>query len=315
MTEILEKAYAKVNFGLKILNQSESGDYARQGFHCIESIFQTVDLCDTLRLYKDSSAEKENGCCRILCNSMKLPEKNTINTVYQAFCEISGVSVPSVCVELTKGIPAGGGLGGGSSDAAAVARGLEKLCGIKLSSEGLYYLAEKTGSDVFFFMNCNEDGTGTALVSGRGDKVKRIKSRKDLILLLIFPEESSSTKEAYALVDEMLESLSAKNADESQEVRILHGMIHSCPDFSGLETVYNSPLKEWSFVNYFTPVLKKKLSEVNNALEDLKKCLVPFSEMSGSGSTVFGVFDTLEQAQVCYDRLAQKYRCKIVRAL
>ena len=239
-----EKAYAKVNFGLNVF--SERGD----GFHNIESIFQTVDLYDELMV-----SEIADNRCVVECDTFKLPEKNTLTNSYEAFCQVSMVKVPGVKVVLKKMIPSGGGLGGGSADAAALVRALQKICGIKLSASQLNQIAEKTGSDVFFFMNCDDEGKGCALVSGRGEVVKNIIPRKDLFLLLIFPELSSSTKEAYALVDEYLMK---KNKVKG-------------PGLLQLEDVYNSNVKKWNFINTFTTVLSEKYKQIEAALSDLDK--------------------------------------------
>ena len=121
MKFIVEKAYAKVNFNLRVLPSRTDG------YHSIESIFQTIDLFDELEV----SVTEENGCF-VECPSMKLPLQNTLTKAYDAFCSIAGVEVPGVKVVLKKGIPSGGGLGGGSSDAAALVRGLCKICKVKL---------------------------------------------------------------------------------------------------------------------------------------------------------------------------------------
>lgn len=286
--QYFEKAYAKVNFNLKVLPKRADG------FHNIESIFQTIDLYDELIVEKMD----ESGC-NITCDKMVLPEKNTLSSAYQAFCEVAGVEVPGIRVTLKKGIPAGGGLGGGSSDAAALVRILEKICKIKLSYSQIDYIAGKTGSDVFFFMYCDSDGTGTALVSGRGEYVKRIKSRKDLFLLLVFPEISSSTKEAYALVDEML----------GKEQKVI------CPDFEELESIYRLSPKEWKFNNSFTSALCGKYDDIKSALKDVKKTGAEYSDMSGSGSTVFGVFTLEQQAIDICNLLAASWKCLVVRVL
>lgn len=286
--EICAKAYAKVNFGLNVL--PERGD----GFHNLESIFQTIDLYDELIV-----KVTEVPGISVECASMKLPEKNTLTSAYQAFCEIAGCPVPGVNVNLVKGIPSGGGLGGGSSDAAALVRVLEKLCSVKLSFEQLQYVASKTGSDVFFFMHCDEDGTGCALVSGRGEVVKKIKPRKDLFLLLIFPDVKSSTKEAYALIDEAF----AK------------GIKVKCPLFDQLELIYNHPVEQWTFINTFTPIIMNRYPAVYNAIGDLKKAGCSYAEMSGSGSTVFGVFTLRQQAECVSNLLAAAWNCKLVRVM
>lgn len=283
-----EKAYAKVNFGLNVF--SERGD----GFHNIESIFQTVDLYDELMV-----SEIADNRCVVECDTFKLPEKNTLTNSYEAFCQVSMVKVPGVKVVLKKMIPSGGGLGGGSADAAALVRALQKICGIKLSASQLNHIAEKTGSDVFFFMNCDDEGKGCALVSGRGEVVKRIVPRTDLFLLLIFPELSSSTKEAYALVDEYL-----MKKDKVKGPGLLE-----------LEDIYRSDVKTWNLVNTFTPALSKKYKEIDAALMDLKKVGSEYVEMTGSGSTVFGVYTLEQQAISSYNLLAEFWNCKIARVV
>ena len=283
-----EKAYAKVNFNLRVLPKRSDG------FHNIESIFQTIELFDELEV----SVKEEHGCF-VECQSIALPQNNTINSAYEAFCTVTDVKVPGVHVVLKKGIPVGGGLGGGSSDAAALVRVLERLCNIKLSGEQLNYIAEKTGSDVFFFMNCDADGKGCALVSGRGEVVEKITGRNDLYLLLVFPEICSSTKEAYALVDKELECKSSYNF----------------PVLKDLEDIYRKKPSDWNFINTFTPSLCGRYSDLTRALDALKNGGAEFSDMSGSGSTLFGVFTLRQQAESCKKLLDVTWNCALVRLL
>ncbi|NLC92364.1 MAG: 4-(cytidine 5'-diphospho)-2-C-methyl-D-erythritol kinase [Treponema sp.] len=281
------KAYAKINFGLNVY--PKRGD----GFHNIESIFQTINLYDELKVV----TKKEKGCV-VNCDLYKLPENNTLVLAYQAFCETVGVNVPGVEITLIKGIPSGGGLGGGSSDAAALVRVLENICGINLAEYQLNYIAEKTGSDVFFFLNC-EEGRGCALVSGRGEIIKKIIPRKDLVLLLVFPKANSSTKEAYSLLDESFEK---KNIVENIA-------------FDDFEFIYNSNVKSWNFTNAFTPVLSKKITEIGSAIESLKQTSAEYVEISGSGSTVYGVFTMQQQAVFCSKMLADALNCRVVKVI
>lgn len=283
-----EKAYAKVNFNLRVLPKRADG------FHNIESIFQTINLFDVLEV----SVAKEHGCF-VECSSMELPLNNTLSSAYEAFCQVAGVDVPGVKVLLKKGIPAGGGLGGGSSDAAALVRVLERLCNIKLSAKQLDLIAGKTGSDVFFFMNCNLDGTGCALVSGRGEVVQKIAPRSDLILLLVFPKINSSTKEAYALVDKELECKSNRNYPVLEE----------------LEGIYRKSPSEWIFMNTFTPSLCGRYSDLLRALETLQKCGAEFCDMTGSGSTFYGVFTNQQKANEGKALLEQDFSCALVNVL
>lgn len=288
MKFIAVRAYAKVNFNLRVLPSRTDG------YHSIESIFQTIDLFDELEV----SVTEENGCF-VECPSLKLPLQNTLTKAYDAFCSIAGVNVPGVKVVLKKGIPAGGGLGGGSSDAAALVRALCKICNIKLDENQLDYIADKTGSDVFFFMHCDNEGSGCALVSGRGEVIKKIAPRKDLFLLLVFPEIFSSTKEAYDLVDKHL----ASGIDDNFVI------------LEELEEEYNKNPSEWRFKNTFTPSLCDVYSDLSSALGTLKKSGAEFCDMSGSGSTIFGVFTSKQRAKSSMKLLAATWNCALVHLL
>ncbi len=295
MSEIRVKAYAKINFGLKVLPVCKSG--INKGFHNIEGIFQTISLFDELIISETNS----EPFCNVICDQMNLPSENTLTKAYGAFKQLfeNKIKIPSVNVLLKKGIPSGGGLGGGSADAAALIRGLEQICKIHLSEEEKDFIAAKTGSDVFFFMHSDDDGKNCALVSGRGEVIKKIKGRTGLPLVLIFPESSSSTKEAYALLDDYFEK----------------GNSVKCPDFSDLEFIYNKSLQKWTFKNSFTPVIMNSLSEVRNALKDMERAECCYSEMSGSGSTVFGMFTSRREADSICKVLAQKWNCKLVETV
>ena len=288
MREISVKAYAKVNFGLRVLPKRSDG------FHDIESIFQTIDLFDELIVTPTST----RGCI-VQCDSMQLPENNTLVSAYEAFCQITGKDSYGVNVKLIKGIPSGGGLGGGSSDAAALIRVLQKLYDMELTDEQLDFIASKTGSDVFFFMHCDSEGHGCALVKGRGEYVKRITPRCDLYLLLIFPKVSSSTKEAYALVDEAF----------------ARGETDNSPCFDELEGIYNKPLEQWTFINTFTPVIADSYKEIRRAITDIENAGCCFAEMSGSGSTVYGAFTLRQQAETVSNLLANAWNCKLVQTV
>lgn len=285
-------AYAKVNFGLNVLQKN--GGEQKNEYHNLESIFQTVDLYDVLTVEKNDSS-----VCKVICKDMKLPEKNTLTNAYDAFFEITGLEKVGICVELKKGIPSGGGLGGGSSDAAALVRALQDICDIRLNQKQLDFIASKTGSDVFFFMNCDEQGKGCALVWGRGENVKMISPRKDLFLVLIFPQQSSSTKEAYALLDE------AYQRGEKLE----------SPSLNELENIYNRSVEDWTFINSFTPVISNSCEEIRLALKDLHKVGCCYSEMSGSGSTVYGVFTLRQQAISASNLLGEAWKCKLVQTV
>lgn len=286
VTEVCEFAPAKINFNLHVLPA------LRNGFHEIESIFQTVALTDQLNV----SVSGKKGICRVFCGDMILPENNTIVSSYEAFCAVAGREVPGVSVKLIKRIPPGGGLGGGSSDAAAFIRALEIVSGITLSVSRKEEIAARVGSDVFFFLLCGREGC--AVVTGRGEIVKPIHARGDLYMLLVFPGVQSPTGEAYSLVDTYFAS----------------GKTVVCPACADLETIYNSPVSSWNFANSFTPSLVNCFPEVGRALDDIRGLGALYGEMSGSGSTVYGIFPSFEEAENAGCVLAERWKgCVVVR--
>ncbi|MCR5188321.1 MAG: 4-(cytidine 5'-diphospho)-2-C-methyl-D-erythritol kinase [Treponema sp.] len=295
LKEVSSRAYAKVNFGLRVLPKGLGSFHNSDGFHNIESIFQTIDLCDELRVTPISER-----ACIVHCDSMQLPENNTLSLAYNAFCECTGRDSIGLEVNLIKGIPAGGGLGGGSSDAAALIRILQRFYDIELNDKQLDYIASKTGSDVFFFMHCDKEGRGCALVSGRGEFVKKIENpRDDLYLVMIFPESKSSTKEAYALIDQAF--------SEGKEIK--------SPELNELEDIYRMDPGKWTFINTFTPVIASANEEIGRAIEALKNVGCCYTEMSGSGSTVFGAFTDRQQAISASNLLGETWNCKLVQTV
>lgn len=284
LKDIIIQAPAKVNLGLKVLHNRADG------FHNIESIFQTVELFDELHV----TLLEEKNVCKVFCDSMELPEENTVTKTYFTFCELTGFN-GGVEVSIKKNIPAGGGLGGGSSDAAAFLTALSNLSGVELSKRLADDVASKVGSDVFFFLHSGyfQNGRGCAVVSGRGEIVKAIKPRTDLYFLLVFPGVHSSTKEAYQLVDQAYES----------------GFDVVCPDFCDIESMYYSSVKGWKFANSFTPALSKKYSLIDSALGFIIESGADWAEMSGSGATVFGVFDSEKKALEAKSKCQKQWRC------
>ncbi len=274
-------APAKVNLGLRVLGKR------RDGFHGIQSIFQTVGLYDELFVTPLS----EKNVCRIRCEQMALPKENTLNAAYRACAEFFGGEFPGVEVTLEKRIPSGGGLGGGSSDAAALIFALKKL-GVKISKGAAYEIASKVGSDVFFFLECEGRENFAAVVQGRGEVVEPIPSRSDLNWVFVFPGVFSSTSRAYARIDEA-------RACEKRAI-----------DFEAcdLENIYRRPVKDWNFTNDFTSVVAEEYQEIRRALEDVKSTDAPFYDMSGSGSTVFGVYEDAAHLEAAKRWLSDKWK-------
>ena len=288
--DVCVKAPAKVNIGLRVLKKRADG------FHNIESIFQTIDFSDELHIRRIPQKE-----CIVRCAQMQLPLENTLTKTYSAFRTETNIDF-GVEIVLDKFLPAGGGLGGGSSDGASLLKGLADLAGIRLTKPLADSVAEKVGSDVFFFLHSGffQKGRGCALVSGRGEVVEAIEPRTDLSFMLIFPGIHSSTKEAYSLVDQAYGS----GAYESK-YKI------SYPDFSELKRLYCGLIGAWKFTNSFTPVLIDKYPVIGEALRDILECGAGWADMSGSGATVFGVFESDAAAKEACLKCQKKWKCVV----
>jgi len=177
------RAPAKLNLTLEVLGKRADG------YHEIRSVIQTIDLCDTLRFQENSRTRFKS--------SMPgwLPEKSLVSKAVNLLREATGY-MTGVVIEVDKYIPLLSGLGGDSSDAAAVLLGLDRLWGLKLPQERLLGLAAELGSDVVFFLR-----GGTALIEGRGEIVTPLPSLSQSWVVLVVPavpRESGKTGRAYA---------------------------------------------------------------------------------------------------------------------
>jgi 4-diphosphocytidyl-2-C-methyl-D-erythritol kinase len=181
-------------------------------------------------------------------------------------------------------------MGGGSSDAAGMLQGLQKLFEVSLTDAELKKAAETIGSDVSFFLYDGPD-YDAAIVTGRGENVRYIKSRRDLFYVLVCPGVHSSTKEAYDLVDNW------NNGDST-----------AFPSLSDLEAIYRSPVKNWAFENSFTKPIAWKYPIIQKAIQDVKSFNPDFVEMTGSGSVVFGIFSSENDAKKAYTQLCQIWK-------
>jgi 4-diphosphocytidyl-2-C-methyl-D-erythritol kinase len=255
---VSECAPAKINLHLKVFPKRSDG------YHPIESIFQTIPLYDDIVVRR---TEDELSCV-VKCDAMELPKENTLTKTYTLFSQFSGIKT-GVFVELTKRIPSGAGLGGGSSDAATFLQCLNKMFDYPLNRSQMEQIANLVGSDVLFFLS-----GGAAIVTGRGDVVRSISIRDDLCFVVVYPDVHCSTAEAYSLVDEYL-ALGETDVE---------------PTLQEVEKMYYEPISEWRFLNTFTNPVGAKFPVILEVIDSLKSFGADYVQMSGSGSTVFGVF-------------------------
>lgn len=256
MSEQVLRAPAKVNLFLEILGRRADG------FHDLESVFQELDLADEL-----SVAANESGGIRLRCDDAGVPtdSRNLAVRAAEALRKAARVDAGADLV-LRKRIPAGGGLGGGSSDAAAALIGLDKAWGLDWPRERLAAVAAEIGSDVPFFLY-----GGTCRCRGRGEEVTPAPNACALRFVLVMPEWPVGTADAYAALrpedfgrrraDALLDAL--RDGNEAAAIAALH---------NGFEE----------------PVFRLEPREraLYEALGALGFAAV---RMSGSGSTLFGV--------------------------
>jgi 4-diphosphocytidyl-2-C-methyl-D-erythritol kinase len=263
--EVIIDAPAKINLHLQV------GALREDRYHELLSVFHLIDIADTLRVRKSGPPGSV-----LIHGPFDFPaEINLLHIAamryFEMFYEAKGVH-PEEGVEVfcTKRIPDGGGLGGGSSDAAALLKAMKILFGIPESSDRLFECALAVGSDVPFFLS-----TAAALVRGRGEILSPLPPLPEYGILLVFPGWKVSTPAAYCEIDRRreqirvsAEALTAEQLSEDYEELMLSGR----------------------FFNDFTPVVSLQYPEIDEIIEQLRDSGALYAQMSGSGSTIFGLY-------------------------
>lgn len=274
-TKIIRNAYAKINLGLDVLRRREDG------YHEVKMIMQTISLHDVLTFEETEQA----GIALVTNDRPELPADAQDNLVYKAarlICETYGIK-KGVRITLQKNIPIAAGMAGGSTDAAAVFHGLNELWGLKLSTERMQELAVRLGADIPYCIM-----GGTALSEGIGEKLTPLPTPPDAIVLIAKPQISVSTKYVY-------ENL---HADQLRHHPDIDGMVAAirAGELQGITERMENVLETVTQTAY--PVIgqikDKMLAE--GAMNSL---------MSGSGPTVFGIFDSKEKAEAAGEKIRE----------
>ena len=176
------EAFAKINLSLRVLGRRPDG------YHSIETLFQSIDLADGI------SVDAGEGTIAIECDDSSIPvdSRNLVSVAGVLLAKRFGV-VPSARIEIRKKSPAGGGLGGGSSDAAAALVLLARLWDVDGSAEALSETAAEVGSDVAYFLT-----GGRAKATGRGERIEPLADEPETDVLLVEPPFGVSTAAVYA---------------------------------------------------------------------------------------------------------------------
>lgn len=276
MSSIELKSRAKINLSIDVLGKREDG------YHLVEMIMQTIDLYDIIKI-KEIEIDEIN----INSNSSDIP-LNENNIVYKAAKVLKDQFNIKNGVEIfiEKNIPVAAGMAGGSSNAAAVLVGLNKLWKLNLSEVRLQEIGLKLGADVPFCISGN-----AALAQGIGEELTYIKGlSKDTVILVCKPNLFVSTKEVY-------EGLDLQNIKNRLDNKFLIECLKKG----------NINLLATNMVN----VLETVTSKMHEEIKDIEKVMLENnalgSMMSGSGPTVFGLFDKEEDALSAKGELLKKY--------
>jgi 4-diphosphocytidyl-2-C-methyl-D-erythritol kinase len=263
-------SFAKINWILRIKGKRNDG------FHELCTVFQTVSLFDNL----DFSEANE---LILTCNAEGIPtdERNLIIKAAKILQEKFGIK-RGAKIHLEKRIPAPGGLGGGSSNAAISLLGLAKLWNLAISFNELMEIGQTLGSDVpFFFFG------GTAIGTGRGTEIFQKEDFSENNILIITPDVNVPTKNAFALLD----APRLTNFDSKSILQICRVEAQALN------------LRQSGLINDFENAVFKIEPEIKRVKEKLFDLGAKYALMSGSGASVFAVFDSREELQTAFDVL------------
>ena len=280
MNSINIKAYAKINLALDVIGKRDDG------YHELNMIMQSIRLHDKIYIRKNNNRE-----IKLKSNLPYIPvnHKNIVYKAVDLFRKTYNIK-QGVFVNIYKQIPVSAGLAGGSTDAAATIKGLNKLFNTGLSLEEMMELGGKLGADVPFCMMM-----GTVLSQGIGDILTPLDKMPDCYILLVKPSFSVSTKKVY------------------ENFKLDHTISH--PDISAsIKAIKNNDLPELSshMANVLESVTIKKYPSINQ----IKKLMLDngafVALMSGSGPTVFGLFEDKGVAKKAYDSIKKaRFRKRI----
>lgn len=276
MTTLYEGAFAKLNLTLDVLGKREDG------YHDLQSVMQTISLRDDVEIDLDTGAEWILSCTNeaIPCN-----ENNLAWRAAKVFFEAAGKDPNGLAIRITKRIPMEAGLGGGSADAAAVLRALNRHYNYPFSILALAELGAQVGSDVPFCVVC-----GTAMVEGRGEVLRKLPDMPDCVFVVCKPDFSASTPELYKKLDN---SIIARRPDNrAMESALLAGDLGKVAE---------------NLCNVFDPLVTEEHLELNYIKSIFNSYGSVGQQMTGSGSAVFGILPNFEYAAVVCNMLKDNY--------
>lgn len=276
MTTLYEGAFAKLNLTLDVLGKRPDG------YHDLKTVMQAISIRDDVEI--DIGTGKEWS---LECSAPDIPtdRRNLAWKAAEVFFNALGKDPEGLAIRITKRIPSGAGLGGGSADAAAVLRALNKHYGSPLSILALAELGAQVGSDVPFCVVC-----GTAMVEGRGERIRKLPDMPDCVFVVCKPDFSVSTPELYQKIDTV--AIARRPDNMAMESALLAGDLGKIAEL--LE-------------NVFDPVVTAEHLELNYIKSICNSYGALGMQMTGSGSAVFAIMPSFEYAAVVCNMLKDNY--------
>lgn len=313
---ISKKAYAKVNLSLDIVGRREDG------YHLVRMVMQSLDIADELdferletpeievllngetgQVSETGSDSKDSGDKNL--GRVPLDEDNLIYKVAKLMLENhvwKRQPDAGVRITLTKNIPIAAGMAGGSSDAAATFRGMNELFELGLLDQDLMEMGVALGADIPYCIM-----GGTALSEGIGEVLTQLPPLPDCYFLVAKPPISVSTGEAYGGYDKLISEIEASEDKGKKKVK--------SPDVDGqVDAIYSGNLQ--GVADRFLNVLEYVTAENHPEIKELERIMLEGgainSMMSGSGPTVFGIYDSLKAAETSYRKIVDEKKANQV---
>lgn len=276
MITLYEGAFAKINLTLDVLGKRADG------YHDIKSVMQTISLRDDIQINLGTGKNWVIQCDK---EGVPTDERNLCWKAAKLFFDTIHTDPDGLEIIITKRIPMQAGLAGGSADAAAVLRALNRHYDMPLSIPALAELGSTVGSDVPFCVMC-----GTAVVEGRGERIRKLPDMPDCIFVVCKPDFSVSTPELYAVIDQ--KEIPQRPDTAAMESAVLSG---------DLDAIAHS------VCNVFDPIVTAEHPELNYIKSIMNTYGGVGYQMTGSGSAVYGITGNFENAAVICNMLRDNY--------
>lgn len=278
MRELIIESYGKINLGLDVLYKREDG------YHELSTIMQQISLKDiiTIKEIKEGIIIESNN------KDVPLDSTNLVYRAWEKLKEITGVN-KGVYIKIHKEIPVAAGLGGGSTNAASVLKGLNQLWSLDLGEGELMAMGKDLGADVPYCIM-----GGTSLAEGIGEKLTKLRSFGGKHILLMNPGIAISTADIYG-------KLNLKCRERMDIKRIISSI-----EKDDLQSVADN------IANIMEEIVIGENSVIGKIKEDMIEYGALGSLMSGSGPTVFGLFDDEDKLDYCRTKLLKKYHKGLV---